>query len=122
MTARAATAGAEFSAPKIAGINRHETEALRALIGRGRRRAAALYLVGVRRYLDAATGVAGDGAPMRAADLVARLARCGQGEGVSVLLGQLRQAGLVRPLAAPKGRLRLFLPLVDRLDARGPDE
>lgn len=63
----------QFSAPKFSGINVHEAEALQGLIRKGWRRAAALYLVGVRRYLDAATGVAGDGVPLTASGMLARL-------------------------------------------------
>lgn len=113
MTKKSAEISALFS-----GINRHETEALQLLIKKGRKRAAVLYLMGLRRFLNAATGVAGDGAAMTAEGLLSRIGNDTAGGSFSELLAQLVQARLVKPLPAPAGRLRFYLPLVDRVAVR----
>lgn len=98
----------------LKGINRHETEALQRLVKRGRGRAAALYLLGLRRAVDVSTGVCGDGRPVTASWLIERMGRKPGAETLTELVKQLEHMRLVNRLPSPKGRLRFYLPLVAR--------
>lgn len=111
------TERAESSA-LLKGINRHETEALQRLIRLGRSRAAALYLLALRRVVDVSTGVVGDGRPLTAAWMTTRTGRKASPKTLEALVAELEQARLLSRLPSPPGRFRFYLPLVNRSASR----
>lgn len=108
----------ENCAPKIAlaaGLNRHEEEALIKLMKRNQKKAAVLYLVGIRKRLDVHSGVAGDARPLTAHWLLERLQRNTGRWTLSELLHQLERVRLIEPLPSPAGNFRFLLTQVDRI-------